>query len=66
MAPLFLPLHLSDFSFLVPLRGQSSTFLRLRLIVIPVRMQAIALPHPGIAASKLLSTSQSSFAKRAS
>jgi hypothetical protein len=42
MAPLFLPLHLSGFSFLVPLRGQSSTFLLLRLIVVPVRMQTIA------------------------
>jgi hypothetical protein len=51
MAPLFLCLHFSDFSF----RGQSSTFLLLPLIVVPVRRQAIALPHPGIAASNLLS-----------
>lgn len=67
MAPLFLPLHLSVFSFRVPiLRGRSSTFLLLHLVVVPIKMQTIALPHPGIAASKLLSTSQSSFAKRAS
>jgi hypothetical protein len=38
----------------------------LLLIVDPVRRQEIALPHPGIAASNLLSTSQSSFANKAS
>jgi hypothetical protein len=57
------PLCLRDFSFLLPVRGQTPTLL-LPLIGVPVRRQATALPHPGIAASKLLSMSQSFFAKR--
>jgi hypothetical protein len=40
--------------------------LLLLLIVEPVRKQAIALPHLGTTVSKLLSTSQSSFANKAS
>jgi hypothetical protein len=63
VASFFLPFNLSDFSFPV---GQSPTFLLLLLIVDPVRRQAITLPHPGLAASKLLSTSQSSFVNKAS
>jgi hypothetical protein len=70
MAPLFLSLHLRDFSFRIPVWGQSPTFLLLLLLlplfVIPVRRQTIALPNPGLAVYKLLSKSQSSFANRAS
>jgi hypothetical protein len=58
-------LRLGDFSFLLSVRGQTPTLL-LPLIAVLVRRQAAALPHPGIAASKLLSMSQSSFTKRAS
>jgi hypothetical protein len=36
------------------------------LIDVTIRRQSIALPHPGIAVSKLLNKSQSSFVKRAS
>jgi hypothetical protein len=64
MTPLFLFLHLSDFSFGMSVR--EPTFLVLPLIVVPIRSQEIALPLPGIATSKLLSMRQISFAKRAS
>jgi hypothetical protein len=60
-----IPLRLRDFSFLLPVRRKTPTLL-LPLIDVPVRRQATALPHPGIVASKLLSMSHSSFAKRAS
>jgi hypothetical protein len=65
MVPHFLSLRLNGFSFRMPVLGQSPTFLLFPLIVIPVKTQAIAFPIPGLADSKLLRMSQSSFAKRA-
>jgi hypothetical protein len=66
MSPLFLSVHLSDFSFGMPVRGQSPTFLLLPLIFVHVRTQVIALLDLGQAATTLLSKSQISFVKRAS
>jgi hypothetical protein len=51
------------FSFWMSARGQSLTSLLLLLIVALIRIQAIALPILGLAASKVLKMSQSSFGK---